>query len=89
MHVYRLMLSGKEWMYMQTMPMSKRAYRTAHRTVTIAIDIGQYHFIDWEGWHLEWNTRTPREWWQKRQWEREGGWSQDENTNHNRHSGGE
>lgn len=45
----------------------------------IGCDIGQYHFITWEGWYEEWRTQTPREWWQKRQWLKDGGYSQDEN----------
>jgi hypothetical protein len=57
--------------------------RAAQRKVTIAVDIGRYHFITWDGWHVQWDTKTPREWWQKQLWEKEGGYSQDENLNNN------
>lgn len=65
--------------------------RTSQRKVTIAVDIGRYHFIDHMGWHHDWTTQTPREWWQKQQWLKDGGWSQDENINdnHNSKGGGE
>jgi hypothetical protein len=49
------------------------------RSLRIAVDIGQYHFIDYRGWRHEWITKTPREWWQKQQWLKDGGYSQDEN----------
>lgn len=57
--------------------------RNAQRKVTIAVDIGRYHFVTWDGWRLQWDTVTPREWWQKQQWEKDGGWSQDESVNDN------
>lgn len=47
------------------------------RTFRIAVDIGQYHFVDWRGWRIEWDTRSPREWWQKQLWLKDGGWKQD------------
>ena len=49
----------------------------------IAVDIGQYHFVTWDGWREFWFTRDAKEWWAKQQWEKEGGWSQDENENSN------
>jgi hypothetical protein len=48
------------------------------RSFRIAVDIGQYHYITWDGWREEWTTLTPREWWQKQQWLKDGGWKQDE-----------
>lgn len=71
---------------MQIVSMPGNADRTAYRKITIAVDIGRYHFINAEGWHEEWNTETRREWWQKEQWLKDGGWSQDESTDTNRHS---
>ena len=49
----------------------------SQRIATIAVDIGQYHFIDWRGWRNEWITKSPREWWKKQQWLKAGGYSQD------------
>lgn len=46
----------------------------------IAVDIGQYHFVDWRGWREEWITKTPREWWKKQQWLKDGGYKQDGNS---------
>lgn len=48
------------------------------RPLRIAVDIGQYHFITPQGWREEWITETPREWWKKHQWLKDGGYSQDE-----------
>ena len=45
--------------------------------VTVAAISGQYHFVDEEGWQVEWVTRAPREWWRKRLWLLAGGHSQD------------
>ena len=50
---------------------------TTKRTPKIAVNIGQYHFITWDGRKENWITKTPREWWQKQQWLKEGGYSQD------------
>ena len=50
------------------------------RPFKIAVDIGQYHFITWQGQRLQWITQTPREWWQKQQWLKDGGYSQDGNA---------
>lgn len=55
----------------------------AQRKVAIAVDIGRYHFITWDGWREQWETKTPKEWWQKQQWLQEGGYSQDENIHDN------
>lgn len=52
------------------------------RTFQIAIDIGQYHFIDWQGWHIEWSPLTPREWWAKQQWLKEGGYEHENQDCH-------
>lgn len=52
------------------------------RTFRIAVEIGQYHFITWDGWKEEWITKTPREWWKKQQWLRDGGYTQDESQNY-------
>jgi hypothetical protein len=50
------------------------------RSFRIGVDIGQYHFIDWRGWRLNWVTETAGEWWEKQQWLKDGGWSQDGNS---------
>lgn len=49
------------------------------RRIRIAIDIGQYHFVTWDGWREEWITQSPSEWWKKQQWMKEGGHKQDRN----------
>jgi hypothetical protein len=46
-------------------------------TIQIAITSGQYHFVDEDGWQLEWRTETPGEWWDKMVWLKDGGHSQD------------
>lgn len=51
------------------------------RSFQIAVDIGQYHFIDWRGWKEQWITKTPGEWWKKQQWLKAGGYSQDGSSN--------
>ena len=48
------------------------------RPFRIAVDIGQYHFIDWRGWREEWRPLGAREWWKRYLWLKDGGWSQDE-----------
>lgn len=79
MHVSRFMLPRRKRMQMQIVPMSETT-GMAQRKATIAVAIGRYNFIDWQGWHHEWITETPREWWQKRQWEKDGGYSQEPPT---------
>lgn len=49
----------------------------SQRIATIAVDIGQYHFITWDGWREQWITQSPSEWWKKQQWLKEGGWDQE------------
>ena len=48
----------------------------------IAVDIGQYHFVDWRGWKCEWITETPREWWAKQQWLKSGGHANENKNDH-------
>jgi hypothetical protein len=71
-------------MQMQDVSMSE-ATGMAHRKVTISVAIGRYNFIDGDGWHHEWITETPREWWQKQQWIRDGGYSQDGPLSYQQH----
>lgn len=52
---------------------------TSQRKIAIGIAIGQYHFVTADGWKEEWRTMTPREWWAKQQWLKDGGYAQDEN----------
>lgn len=47
------------------------------RSFKIACDIGQYHFVTWDGWREQWITKTPKEWWKKQMWMKNGGWTQD------------
>lgn len=49
--------------------------RSPLEKIRIAVDIGQYHFVTWDGWTEEWETKTPREWYKKRQWLKEGGYN--------------
>ncbi len=65
---------------MQSMPVSDTKPRSPGvRRIRIAIDIGQYHYVTWDGWKEQWQTMTAREWWKKQQWLKAGGWKQDEN----------
>lgn len=50
------------------------------RPLRIAVDIGQYHFITWDGWKEEWRPKGPKEWWKKQQWLKDGGYKQDGNS---------
>jgi len=70
-------------MQMQNVSVPQRDENGAsQRKVAIGIAIGQYHFIDADGWHHEWKTISPREWWKKYLWEKEGGYSQDEDIHY-------
>lgn len=64
----------KERMHMQLVSMQDKQKRTP----CIEIDIGRYHFIAYDGWREEWQTKTPREWWEKQKWLKDGGYKQDE-----------
>lgn len=59
-----------------------RVQDSPERSFRIAVDIGQYHFVTWDGWLEEWNTQTAREWWRKQLWLKDGGYNQDRNHIH-------
>lgn len=62
---------------MQIVSMQNRSNGACKRAI-IHISSGQYHFVDWKGWRIEWDTQTPREWWAKQQWLKAGGYIQEE-----------
>lgn len=52
------------------------------RSFRIAVDIGQYHFVDYLGRYQEWIPAGAKEWWNKQRWLKDGGYEQDNGTSH-------